>query len=501
VKPIRKAHVAGTLLAVAGVAVSVGLGWSLLRIGIHGAPEGSGLPNILFVTLDGARADRLSVYGYGRETSPNIARVAKDGFAFSEAFTVATYSGPSYATIFTGLFPLQHGLIDNGLRLSDEVMPLAELLQHSRYRTAGFIGEAILGSETNLDRGFDTFELHQVPTHKHDEKSLENEVAGFRAAKRWLETWRGDSGDQPPQPFFLWLHVQQIHQSYDPPPPYDSIYMDVPHDAEVRGIDDFELRCASDVRKAFELGLLTEEMKSQVEALYDGEVRLVDDELGAIFDLLRQSGVYDDTIIVIVADHGEHFFEETEVDFGPGKFRHGRVYFDPVLRVPWILKPQAGAQLKGGQQPAVTASTVDMFPTVLDLLGLDKPSFLPGRSLMPWMKEPKQSGGEGSIYFQETPSKRFYSGLRTADWKLVRKVKRGQTTRWLFNLETDPGERANVESTNLEIADKLEQQLDEWLSQQSAVEPASLADMSEKMRQALRDAGYLRTEEEAGPEQ
>ena len=500
-KRLNKAQVVGALVAAVGVVSAGGLGWKLLSIGLRGAPEPSSLPNILFVTLDGARSDRLGVYGHTRETSPQLDRLANDGFAFTDAFTVATYSGPSHATMFTGLFPLQHGLIDNGLKLSDEVMPLAELLRHSRYRTAAFIGEEVLGTETNLNRGFDSFELHEVATHEHDEKSLANEVAGFRAARQWLETWRGGGEDVPPQPFFLWLHVQQIHQSYDPPPPYDSMFMEVPRDAEVRGIDDFELRCASDVREAFERGLLTPQMKEQVEALYDGEVRLVDDELGAIFDYLRRSGAYDDTIVVVVADHGEHFFEETEIDFGPGKFRHGRVYFDPVLRVPWILKPQAGSLLQGGTRPEVAASTVDIFPTLLDLLGLAVPSTLPGRSLLPWMEDPQRSDPSGTVFFQETPNERFLSGLRTAQWKLVRQVKDGQTTRWLIDLETDPGEATNALAMNLDTAAELERQLDEWLSRQHAVETASLADVSEKMRQALRDAGYLRTEDEAEHEQ
>ncbi len=486
-----RTRLAVTLIALAAFGVAVYLGAKLVRIALSGTPTGP--PNLLVVTIDSGRADHMTMYGYGRDTTPEMARVAADGFVFTEAFTAATYSGPSHATIFTGLYPGQHGLIDNGLRLTDEVLPLAGLLKQLGYRTGAFIGEEVIGPETDLDRGFDTYELHEVEGHKHDEKTLSGDTAGFRAAMRWLEDWHAG---EPRKPFFIWFHVQQVHQSYDPPPPYDSLFLDVPRDVEIDGIDDFELRCANDVRKALKNGQLTEEMKAQVEALYDGEYRLVDDELGRILDFFRQTGIYDRTMIVLTADHGEHLFEESEINFGPGSFRHGRLYFEPVVRIPLVIKPPAGRIAEAGLRPAVTATTVDLLPTVMEVLGLESPPSLPGRSLVPWMENPELHDSVDTVYFQENFRGRVMTGLRTPEWKYIRKLKEGRTQHWLLDLQNDPEESRNHYAANRQVADDLERRLDQWLAQQDTVTPASLSDMSERMREALRKAGYLREDED-----
>lgn len=488
----RKTRLALTLVAVGALGVAGFLGASLVRIALFGAPVAQAAPraaNVLVITVDSGRRDHTSIYGYRRDTTPRLAAMAADGFVFTEAFTASTYSGPSHATLFTGLYPGQHGLIDNGLRLADGVLPMAGLLQGLGYRTAAFIGEEVIGPETDLDRGFDTYELHEVAGHEHDEKSLERDVAGYRAAREWLEAWHGDGEKEP---FFLWLHVQNVHQSYDPPPPYDSLFVDVPRDVEVDGIDDFELRCATDVRKALERGQLSEPMKAQVVALYDGEWRLVDDEIGKLLAFLRRTGSYDRTLVVLTADHGEYLFEESEVDFGPGRFRHGRIYFEPVLRVPLVVKPPAGALARSGLRTSVTASTVDVLPTVMDLLGLEPPPSLPGRSLVPWMEDPERDDPVDTVYFHEVFRKRVYAGLRTPDYKFVRKVKGDETERWLLDLRNDPDERRNHYDDKRPVADDLERRLDEWLARQGTVTPGSLEDMSERMREALRKAGYLR---------
>ncbi len=506
-KKLRKTQIVGMLIAAVALGIAADLAWTVVRIGLFGAPSATAdsRPNILFVTLDTCRADRLSVYGHSRETSPALNRLAKDGFVFTEAFTVATYSAPSHATMFTGLYPLQHGLVDNGLKLSDDVTPLAELLRRLEYQTAAFIGYTVLGTETRLNRGFETFVLDKIDSHKHSRKSMEREVAGFRSAMKWLEAWhRGThrgAGDEaaadrdPPPPFFLWLHSQQIHQSYDPPAPYDTMFLDVPRNVAVSGFEEFRPRCSNDVRKALRRGLLTPEIKAQVEALYDGEIRLVDDELGRLFDFLRQAGIYQETMIVVTADHGEHLFEETEIDFGWGGFLHGQTYFDSVMRIPLLIKPPASLIPQAGQKTAVTASTIDLFPTIIDLLGLTAPPSLPGRSLVPWMENPRQQDPIDTVYFQESPEETAWTGIRTPDWKFLRKIEDGETSRWLLSLRTDPEERHDHLRENREVAEALEQRIEAWLGAQQAVTPSSLKDMSETMRQALRQAGYLRDEE------
>jgi len=485
---------------VAGLAAAGLLGFQLFR-GMTGrvVHESARKPNVLLVTLDTCRRDHLSVYGYGRETTPALAALAKDAYVFDAAFTVASNSAPSHATILTGLYPLQHGLVDNGLALPSEIPSLAKLLTVAGYDTAGFAGYFALGPESGLDKGFRTFRLDKVDDHAHDTRALDTEMKGFTAAIDWIRAWHEkgpgpgrDAGHDRADPFFVWLHAEQMHEA-DPPKPYDTLFVDVPRRHDVRGFakGTFNIRCFDDLLKAYLDGDLSPELQEQVLALYDGEVRLVDDTLAKLFGYLREAGLYDDTVIVIVADHGELFFEKPGGAFGLVEPGHTATYFDQVLHVPLIVKPQRAAGLPGGVRLPQMVSTVDIVPTVLELLHHDALTWLAGRSRVPLMRDPA-ARIEERIFFEETPYEESWGGLRTPEWKLIEKRAGDFSLGFLIDLANDPREERNAFQTAPEPFRTMTEELKTWRAGQKKIDPSSYADMSETMREELRRAGYIR---------
>jgi arylsulfatase A-like enzyme len=441
-------------------------------------------PNLLLITLDTLRPDHLNVYGYQRATSPSLSRLAENSFVFEKAFTVATNSGPSHATLLTGLYPAQHGLLNNGQKI--QVPTLAETLRQRGYDTAGFVGYYALGEESGLDKGFENFEYHPIASHEHDEKK--DDLKGFKAVTGWLESWAQTPVDSR-SPFFAWMHVQNIHESYDPPPPYNAMFGKISSLQSLEGFEGkFDVRCANDLAKAWRSGIFPPHLKNEVIALYDGEIRLVDDQLGKIFTMLKSVKVYEDTVIVVVSDHGEVLFELYENGFykkGPG---HTARYTDASIHVPLIIKPAKHHKFDSKPRINQMVSTLDLVPTLLELLSLPVPSELPGISLVKLMRQPNITRTSGKIFFQENPSGVEYTGIRTEDWKFVSKTKKGIKSTLLIDLKNDPDENRSLKS--IAKIKEFETTIQELKINMQAINRNE--EMTEEMRQALREGGYLR---------
>jgi len=458
--------------------------------------------NLLLITLDTCRKDHLSVYGYERDTSPGLVSLASDGFAFENAFTVATNSLPSHATIMTGLYPFQHGAITNGAKLDLAVPTLAEFLSDRGYNTAGFVGYYALGEESGLNQGFEDFQFHRVKSHDHDEKELKDDVKGFEAALNWIRNWHEDSkaveGKQTKKKsnFFIWLHVQNIHESYDPPSPYDSLFMKISKPGRLPDFPDgFRAYCSNDLTDAWRDGVLPDKYQKEAIALYDGEIRLADDYLSKIFSYLKESGLYEKTLIVATADHGEVLFEKVDKNFsknGPG---HTGRYNDVSLRVPLIIKPSKSSELNVGKKPSQLISTLDIAPTLMESLGFRVPSWVSGKSFKRVMENENFKEINSEIYFQETPFKNtIYTGVRNASFKLaVKKVFRN-TRYLLIDVKNDPKELQPLVLENNSQLNYLKDKLDEFQGRFSGFNPNKARGMSEKMRKALKDGGYIRDE-------
>ncbi len=290
-------------------------------------------PDIFLITIDTLRADHVHCYGYANVATPALDGLAKDGVRFAQAFTPSPITNTSHASILTGLLPGSHGMTDFGVPLSAAHPTVAELLKAKSYHTGAFIGAVILDSKSlapGFDRGFDFYD--NFPEHSLTKSRwgrLERrgmDVVGH--AEEWLTKHPGGS-------HFVWVHLYDPHDPYEPPMPYSQTYKD---------------------------------------HLYDGEIAYADSALGHFLAYLKKNGKYSNSIIVVVGDHGEGLGEHHENT-------HGIFLYDSTLHVPLIVKLPAGISASA----VITAQvrTVDIMPTLLQLAGA-APVKLDGESLEPY---------------------------------------------------------------------------------------------------------------------
>jgi choline-sulfatase len=291
--------------------------------------------DVFLITIDTLRADHVHCYGYENVETPALDGLAKDGIRFTQAFTPSPITNTSHTSILTGLLPSSHGVTDFAVPLSSVHPTLAELLHRQGYHTAAFIGAVILDSKTlapGLNRGFDFYD--NFPEHSHAKSRWGRvERRGMDVVQR-AEAW---IGAHPAGPHFVWVHLYDPHDPYEPPAPYSQIYKD---------------------------------------HLYDGEIAYADSALANFVAYLKTHGRYERSLVVVVGDHGEGLGEHHENT-------HGIFLYDSTTHVPLILKLPGRAS---GQQKAIDAQvrTTDIMPTVLDLVGVAIPQQLDGESLTPY---------------------------------------------------------------------------------------------------------------------
>jgi choline-sulfatase len=293
-------------------------------------------PNVFLVTIDTIRADHVHCYGYPRVETPAIDALAKDGVRFAQAFTPSPITNTSHTSILTGLLPSSHGVTDFAVPLSPAHSTWAELLHQRGYHTAAFIGAVILDSKTlapGLDRGFDFYDnFSQHSQTKSRWGRVERRgMDVVQHAEAWLSA-------HPAGPHFVWVHLYDPHDPYEPPAPYSRIYAD---------------------------------------RLYDGEIAYADSVLANFVTYLKKHGRYANSLVVVVGDHGEGLGDHHEST-------HGIFLYDSTTHVPLILKLPAGRSV--GEVKVVDAQvrTTDILPTVLDLIGAPAPQRLDGESMKPY---------------------------------------------------------------------------------------------------------------------
>jgi arylsulfatase A-like enzyme len=334
-------------------------------------PEVLNGPNIVVVSIDSLRQDHLGCYGYVKPTSPFIDRLASEGVRFETALSTTSWTLPSHAAMFTGMFDSAHGLVDNGLSLGDDHSTLAEVLRDGGYRTAGFFGGPYLHPTFGLGQGFDHYQ--SCMTTIADGASGEDvrkfsrapigashrDITGPRTLEQ-VSRWLAQTPDEPDRPFFLFVHLWDVHYDYIPPEEYAVLFTDPAYDGEVDGKN--FARIVGEQRK------LKAKERNHIIALYDAEIRFTDDVVGRI---LKQ--VPEDTLIVITADHGEEFYEH-------GRWGHQGSLFDEQVRVPLIV------HWPGHFEPRVVPDQVrliDLMPTLLTIAGARRQPPTQGRSLVP----------------------------------------------------------------------------------------------------------------------
>jgi arylsulfatase A-like enzyme/Tfp pilus assembly protein PilF len=365
----------GIIAVVALALAAAGAWWTTTRPGRR--------PNILLVTIDTLRADRVGAYGYALAATPVLDGLARRGVRFDQAEASIPLTGPSHATILTGHYPPVHGVRDNVVFPLDARHPtLATHLQREGYRTAAFVAAYPVAASFGFAQGFDSFDegFHESPLPGEGAERPANEVAD--AALKWMA-----ANESPP--FFLWVHFYDPHTPYHPPAEYASAFPGRP---------------------------------------YDGEVAFTDAQLGRVLDGLRARGRADDTVVAVVADHGESLGEH-------GEQTHAILVYESTLRVPLLL---AGPGLPGGRVVRDRVGTVDVMPTLLSLADVGVPDGLLGRDLGPALRGERLAP---QPLYAESLFGRLncrWASLRVlfdGDWKLIE----GREPE-LFDLARDPGE-------------------------------------------------------------
>ena len=362
---------------------------------LGGCSSGHDRPNVLVITVDTLRADRLGCYGFGLAHTPAIDRLADEGVRCADAATSAPITLPAHSSIMTGLYPPAHGVRDNGnYALAPEAVTLAERLHDAGYRTAAFVSALVLARRYGLDQGFDLYD---------DDLWSEDEPPLFMIRKRpaprtadralaWLRGWKADRGGQP---FFMWVHF------FDPHEPY-----------ELRSTD----------------------LAALAPTPYDAEVAQADRGVGRVLDWLRSEGVLDHTLVVFTADHGESLGEH-------GEPTHGIFIYDATVHVPLIWRlPRV---LPAGTTYPGPVRHVDIVPTVLAVLGLPGGDAMQGANLLPAL-EGRVAPLDLPQYSEARLAEEGFgmaplSGVRHAGRKWIRAPRPE-----LYDLHDDPRELENL---------------------------------------------------------
>ncbi len=356
-------------------------------------PQPPARPNVLLILVDALRADHLGAWGYGRATSKNIDALAVEGVLFERAYAQAPWTKPSIPSLFTALYPIQHGVYEGETPgsagflesdvLSDELTTLAEVFRAAGYRTGAFVNNAHLLPQQGFAQGFDVYEHGSL---------LAPEI------ERRFFAWLGTDVDRP---FFAYLHYLDAHWPFQPPPPFATLFSPPGGYAGV-----FAQESWRGLRDRINDGRieLDDRDRTELVARHDGAIAAVDAAIGKVLDTLRDRGLRDATVVLLTADHGEELFDH-------GQVGHGGTLYEEVLHVPLVVRLPGGA---GARRVAAPARVIDVFPTLLAAAGIPAPEGIEGRDLL------ASSAPELEVV-AETRHKRTYRiAVRDGDWKYVR---------------------------------------------------------------------------------
>jgi arylsulfatase A-like enzyme len=373
-----------------------------------GTPAPEPPADVVLVTLDATRADALSCYGGRLADTPNLDAIARESVRFDQAITTAPYTGPSHASILTGLYPPQHGLRDFlHQRMRDDVATLPELLRERGFRTAAFVSTYVLDRRFGLDRGFDVYsgDFWQKATPDGRPRPVQGSASFERPARETVDEAIAWIARAPAsQPFFLWLHLFDAHAPYDPPPAARRAW---PDHAEATPLE-------------------------RQRRLYYDEVRSMDAELARLFDALRAAGRYGRAIVVVTADHGEllGYHDGRPIE------THSTQLVEATLRVPLLVR--APGRVEPGNVTK-QVRVIDVPPTVLDALGIAVPPEMAGKSLLPaaWGRDAEPRPAYSETFYEHFPRVAMPGqelvSLRYVGWKLLTRPGRSE----LFELGGD----------------------------------------------------------------
>ncbi len=399
--------------------------------------------NVVLITIDTLRADHVGCYGYKQIKTPNIDGLAADGVRFERAFAVVPVTLPSHTSMLTGTYPMLSGMHDfSGNKLSPLQPTLASVLKQAGYQTGAVIASAVLDSRFGLNQGFDFYYDH-FDFSRLDESNLDemerpgNVVADV--ALDWLEK-------NSQKKFFLWMHLYDPHFPYHPPEPYSSEYAAQP---------------------------------------YDGEIAFADEQVGRLLRFLKEKGIYQNTVIVLCGDHGESLGEH-------GEKTHGFFIYNATMHVPLIIRLPENASARTIDDPV---SLVDLMPTMLGAVGIEIPSQVQGRSLLPQLRgegDHDDQAGRDRVLYGETFLPRIHfnwSELRGSENTKYHFIDAPRPE--LYDLAKDPGEVHNLFTEKKAVAEEMHAKLVGMIRDYSAgKELAEKTGLDPAVMERLKALGY-----------
>ncbi|MFH1277963.1 MAG: sulfatase [Candidatus Eisenbacteria bacterium] len=428
--------------------------------------------NLLLVTVDTERADRLGCYGAPGALTPVADRLAREGVLFTNAFTSIPITLPAHCSILTGLYPRTHGVLSHGYTLPEERTTLSEILKGEGFRTAAFISSHVLDDKYGTGQGFDIFWKRYNYGPKRMRRALRDRGEDLltQAALDWARL-------ELDEPFFLWLHWFHPHKPYEPPPPMDAIYDPDPSSPLRADVETLNRVWRGGIEP-------TPAEIDRFRRLYQGEVAFTDRQLGMVLERLEEMGVLDRTLVVYTADHGEVLYEHDRY------FGHDIMLYDPSIRVPLLVRAPGAA--KGGTIVNDQVRQIDLLPGILDLLGVHRPDILwEGRSFAPALRG--EALEEAPIFAEVFPPKPEWKspprhGIRYGDWKLI--TVEGEDGVQLFDLAADPGEERNLADEETAKSAELQALLLEWMAS-TPLPDEDFPELTDEERENLRSLGYL----------
>jgi choline-sulfatase len=410
-------------------------------------------PNIILITVDTTRADRMGFLGSQRGLTPNLDALARRSVVFTHAYAQAPFTAPSHATILTGTYPQFHQVQDFPVPLSKDLPYAPALLKARGYQTAAFLGSIVLdpsqGLSVGFDRGFDTYDAgFHMPAPGEDRYSSTERRGDVVVAHAlaWLsEHQRG--------PFFVWVHLYDAHNPYEPPEPFESRYKPAP---------------------------------------YDGGVAYVDSVVGKLLSQLRARGLFENSLIAVMSDHGESLGDH-------GEEFHGFFLYDATIHVPLLLK--LPGERFAGKRIENHVGLVDVLPTILQTAGIAVPQEMQGESLLDILTPtPKPAESMGFVPASSADRPLYAEteyGLRAYGWSFLRSLRAGKyllieaPRRELYDLAADPKAAHNLAASSKAVADTLQGQLDAFRQRTSKSGEAPSLLAAPEVQEKLAALGYM----------
>jgi arylsulfatase A-like enzyme len=424
--------------------------------------------NVLLIILDAGRAQELGCYGYARATTPEIDRIAAEGVVFERVVTPAVYTLGAMSSVWTSQYPdRHHSAVSFNAVLPKDRLTLAELLSAQGIRTGGFVANSVAGRLFGFDRGFIDFEELW--------NTLGSSGAVFRQA---VPPWLAANRDRR---FFGYLHFREPHFPYDPEPPFDTKFGPEGPIAKADRRSESFFRDVNQGRRPFSAA-----EREHLVRLYDGSFAFADQEIGALRRALEAEGLWDRTVVIVAADHGEELFER-------GWIGHNVHLYEPSVHVPLVIRFPKGVGPAGARVRAL-ADLLDLAPTIADVFGVlgkgGSDREFQGRSLLPLIFG---APGKPAVLSRTVWDRPRYA-LRDERYKFFYDTRTGEER--LVDLEHDPAERHDLTGTEPLRASYYRQTLHYWTLRLARRAPggAEQAELSREQCENLKALGYIQSE-------